>query len=130
MGAPSVRHVDTATRSQFKVPTDKSGNTLTRNEISKEWNGDSGGTKEDSEDVLSSASRLSSTEKCVIRACSSPPLLKDTSVSPYTPPIPLVPFSSMYIPVSLLEWLSEHIENRTQTIQSCFCARASRRVRP
>jgi len=34
------------TRSQFKVPTDKSGNALTRNEISKEWNGDDERIKE------------------------------------------------------------------------------------
>jgi len=52
------------TRSQFKVSTDKSGNALTRNEISKEWNGDDERIKEDSENYLSS--RLSSTEKYII----------------------------------------------------------------
>jgi len=53
------------TLSQFKVPTDKSGNVLTQNEISKEWNGDDERIKEDSEN--SHFSWLSSTEKYVIR---------------------------------------------------------------
>lgn len=57
-GTSSVRHVDVATHSQFKVPMNKSRNTLTRNEISKEWNGDGEEIKEDGEDVLSPASFL------------------------------------------------------------------------
>lgn len=107
----SVKYVDTAAHSQFKVPTNKSGNTLTRNEISKEWNRDSEEIKENREDVPSPASRLSSAEKCVIRACSSLPLSKETLVSPhFFHPSGTSLFHDVHS--SFTARMSGHIENR------------------